>query len=122
MLTDQDSLKESLKHDITEQLALQKESFEARGYELASRLDHVQQFGADIKTAIDELMASLDERLDKIVTDTSERLERDRSELLAALAGLEGDSCAKIADLQQEKFYYNIFICSSTKPQTSYCV
>jgi ABC-type transporter Mla subunit MlaD len=102
VLADQDSLRESIKQELVEQLAALKESIETRQDELSARLDAVEQLSAESKTALEALAATLEDRLDKMAADTADRLEQEREELLAALANLENESAAKIAEMQQE--------------------
>lgn len=97
----QESLRASIAQDIQEKLTQLGEALGTRSDELSSRLEAVDQFGRDCRTAVDELMGGVAERLDKLVADTGDQLEAQRGELMAALAALGEENAAKMAELQQ---------------------
>jgi hypothetical protein len=69
----------------------------------------VEEGCAECRGAAEELVRSVDTRLEQLIAETTEKLAADRSEFQSALASLEEDSSTKIADLQKGGNYS--FLC-----------
>ncbi len=106
---DQDSQREDLKQGLLDQLAALKEAQGSQNEGFDSRLQRVEEGCAECRGAAEELVRSVDTRLEQLIAETTEKLAADRSELQSALASLEEDSSAKIADLQKGGNYS--FLC-----------